>query len=439
MKPSIKSKTATLPLLILFALGCFALSPVAHAKQQSEDRGNGNSAAEEVQALNLNTTGFDNTAHGWFSLLSNTTGSGNTADGFQALFSNTTGFDNTAIGSGALQNNTSGNNNSAIGSNSLASDSTGHDNTALGWNALSANTTNFNTAIGSAALRNNTTGGDVAVGLQALYNNTTGYNNTAIGVATLFSNTTGVQNTALGDGSLGSNTTAYGNTAVGYGALDTNSTGVSNVALGSEAGNSQTTGSNNVYIGANMMGQAGESNACYIASIFGQTSASGVPVFINGNDKLGTQSSSRRFKKEIKPMEKASQAILALKPVTFHYKSDPAGAGPQFGLVAEEVAEINPDLVVRDRNGEIYTVRYDAVNAMLLNEFLKEHRKVKEQEASITQLKSTVTNQDTTITQLKSEMKNLAATVSGQAAQIQKVNAQLKMSQPLPQVVASER
>ena len=155
-------------------------------------------------------------------------------------------------------------------------------------------------------------------------------------------------------------------------ALFGNTSGSSNVALGSEAGENATTGSHNVYIGAGMVGVAAESNACYIASIFGQTSASGIPVFINANSKLGTATSSKRFKKDIKPMDKASESLLRLKPVTFRYKMeiDPAGT-PQFGLVAEDVEKVNPDLVVHDKQGKAYSVRYDQVNAMLLNEFLK--------------------------------------------------------------------
>ena len=155
-------------------------------------------------------------------------------------------------------------------------------------------------------------------------------------------------------------------------ALFGNTSGSSNVALGSEAGDNATTGSHNVYIGAGMIGVAAESNACYIASIFGQTSASGIPVLINANSKLGTATSSKRFKEDIKPMDKASEALLALKPVTFRYKKeiDPAGT-PQFGLVAEDVEKVNPDLVVHDKQGKAYSVRYDQVNAMLLNEFLK--------------------------------------------------------------------
>jgi len=189
--------------------------------------------------------------------------------------------------------------------------------------------------------------------------------------------------------------------------------------LGVDAGSSQTTGSGNVYIGSLVFGVAGESNACYIRGIFGQTSANGIPVLINSDNKLGTTTSSKRFKDEIKPMGKVSEALFALKPVSFHYKKeiDPHGIA-QFGLVAEEVEKVNTDLVVRDKEGKPYSVRYDQVNAMLLNEFLKEHRTVQEQQKEI----------DT----LRNELKE-------QRVLIQKVSAQVQVSNPAPQVVVSNR
>ena len=181
-----------------------------------------------------------------------------------------------------------------------------------------------------------------------------------------------IANTATGAESLTSNITGIGNTAIGYRAL-TNATDDGNTALGYNAGLNVTTASNVIsigHLGANV------SNSCFINNIRGAIGAmgDGIPVLIDSGGQLATSPSSRRFKKEIKPMDKASDAILALKPVTFHYKSDGTGT-PQFGLIAEEVADVNPDLVVRDEKGEIYTVRYEAVNAMLLNEFLKEHQK----------------------------------------------------------------
>jgi hypothetical protein len=191
--------------------------------------------------------------------------------------------------------------------------------------------------------------------------------------------------------------------------------------LGRSAGASVTTADHVICIGDNVSG-ANVSNSCYIGSIFGQTSSAGTAVFINNSGKLGTTTSSRRFKEEIKRMDTASEALFALQPVTFRYKKeiDPQSI-PQFGLVAEEVEKVNPDLVVRDTDGKPYTVRYDQVNTMLLNEFLKVHRKVDEQEK--------------TIAELKSGMTAVVATVKEQAAQIQKVSAQLDVSKPAPQVV----
>src|SRR6266487_2558317 len=249
---------------------------------------------------------------------------------------------------------TAGNNN-AVGAYALANNISGNSNTANGYAALYRNTTgNSNTANGVDTLALNTTGGgNTANGSGALFSNATGIENTANGVDALTSNTIGVENTADGVDALVSNTTGSANTANGQQAFNNNTSGSGNVALGVAAGSNATTGDSNVYIGAGMIDVAGESNACYIASIFGQTSASGIPVLINASNKLGTTTSSKRFKEGIKPMDKASETILALKPVTFRYKKeiDPAGTS-QFGLVAEEVEKVNPDLVVRDREGK---------------------------------------------------------------------------------------
>ena len=235
-----------------------------------------------------------------------------------------------------------------------------------------------------------------------------------------FSNTIGVNNTAVGEEALSSNIAGDSNTAIGENTL-VSSTGDGNTALGAGAAITVTTASNVICIGS--VG-SNVSNSCFIGQIRGRTTAqnNAVPVFIDSNGQLGTTSSSRRFKREIKRMDKASEAILALKPVTFHYKSDNTNR-PEFGLIAEEVAEVNPTLVVRDENGEIYTVRYEAVNAMLLNEFLKEHCKVQKLE--------------TNDAEQQREIKALVATVKEQAAQIQKVSVQLGASKPVPQVVNS--
>jgi hypothetical protein len=340
---------------------------------------------------------------------------------------------NTADGQLALAGLTTGIYNSAFGIFSLLSNGTAKFNTGVGAGTLLVNTADENTATGAGALLNTTNGSNTANGAFALFSNTIGGFNTANGASALLSNTTGTGNAANGFQALTFNTAGSGNTADGVFALGNNTTGVFNTAIGHDAGGIQTTGSNNVYIGSGIPGVAGENNACYIASIFGQTSATGIPVLVGSDNKLGTTTSSKRFKEEIKPMDKASEALLALKPVTFRYKKniDPQGI-LQFGLVAEDVEALNPDLVVRDKEGKPYTVRYEAVNAMLLNEFLKEHRKVGEQECRIHE-------QGATITQLKKDfgatIAQLTARLDEQAAQIQKVSAQLEASKPAPQVV----
>src|SRR5207248_3187572 len=283
----------------------------------------------------------------------------------------------TAEGDHALQALTSGLGNTAIGTFSLFSVITGNFNTAVGAGSLDLNLGDSNTATGAAALLFNTTGTEnTATGTAALEFNETGNQNTANGAFALFSNTEGSANTATGDQALISNTEGGNNTAVGANALPS-STGSANTALGAGAGIAVTTASDVICIAAP---GRNVTNSCFIGNIRSVTTAiaDAIPVVIDSDDQLGTMSSSRRFKKEIQPMDHASESILALTPVMFHYKSDNKNT-PQFGLVAEEVAQVNPDLVVRDKKGEIYTVRYDAVNAMLLNEFLKEHREVEQQ------------------------------------------------------------
>jgi hypothetical protein len=269
------------------------------------------------------------------------------------------------------------------------------------------NTTGFgNTANGSFALATNTTGiNNTAVGREALSSCATGGNNTAVGTGALLSNTTGNNNTAVGREALVLNTTGESNVAVGRGALANSLTGVSNLALGIDAGNQITTASNVICIGHT---GANVTDSAWIDNVFGVTTQSGTtaPVIVSNTGQLGTLASSKRFKKDIATMEKTSEAILALRPVTFHYKTDTSET-PQFGLVAEEVAKVDPALVLPDKQGKPYTVRYEAVNAMLLNEFLKEHRKVVQLE------------------------KQLEALTAG----LQKVSAQLEASKPAPRVV----
>jgi hypothetical protein len=289
----------------------------------------------------------------------------------------------------------------------------------MGASALHNNTSgSFNIAVGQGALANNIASENTATGAGALFSNTNGDNNTATGYSALYFNTTGFNNTANGYGALYNNTTGNYNTATGLFALFRNS-GSNNIGLGSNAGLNLTTGNNNIDI--DNAGVAAESattrigsvqTRTFIAGIRGRTTgvANAVPVVIDSNGQLGTASSSRRFKNDIKSMDQASEAILGLKPVTFHYKSDNTGT-PQFGLIAEDVAKVNPDLVVRDDDGKIYTVRYDAVNAMLLNEFLKEHGKVRELEKQVEAL----------------------------TAGLQKVSDELELNKPAPQTVANNQ
>ena len=418
-------------LLIPLVLTCFALSPSARA---TTDEGLPN----------------QNTADGDGALFSLTTGADNTAVGFDALYSITDGIECTATGSLALANDTAGLN-TAFGYSALNANTTGDHNMAIGRNALLSNTTgNNNTASGDGALLSNTTGHEnTATGRLALFSNTTSFNNVAHGFNALFSNTTGSNNTAEGFSALFINTTGNNNTAEGSSALFNNTTGQGNIALGYGAGFNLTTGSHNIDIGS--LGVAGESRHIrigrnethkntFIAGISGTTIANGVAVIIDTDGHLGTVTSSARFKEAINPMGEASEAILALKPVTFRYKHelDPDGI-PQFGLVAEDVEKVNPDLVARDEKGKPYTVRYEAVNAMLLNEFLKEHRKVEDQKGKLEGQARKIEEQEAVITQLKREMGVVAAHLREQDSKIQKVSAQVELSKPAPQLVTTIR
>ena len=412
------------------------------------------------QALFNSTTGNFNTATGAFALFSDTTDGQNTAIGVNALRFNTTGIGHTAIGFRTLYNYAGASpgccGNTAIGDSALFTDTTGLANTATGFTAMFNNTTGFNnTANGVAALYHNTTAErNTGIGTNALFYNTTGNQNTAIGDTALFSNTTGSPNTATGAFALWLNTTGNFNTANGVNALLSNTTGnnnaaigtnalrnntgSSNIGLGNLAGRNLTAGSNNIDIGNQgiagesqtiRIGEQGNQMATFIAGIYGAMVINGVQVMVNPNGKLGTMLSSARFKEAIKPMDKASEAILALKPVTFRYKQelDPDGV-LQFGLVAEEVDKVSPDLVIRDPDGKVNTVRYEAVNAMLLNEFLKAHRKMQEQEATITQLKSGAAKKEAIAARQQEQIEALSAG-------LQKVSAQVQISKPTPQVV----
>jgi Chaperone of endosialidase len=219
----------------------------------------------------------------------------------------------------------------------------------------------------------------------ALSTNSTGNNNTAVGRNALTSSTTGSNNTAVGTSALANHTTGESNVAIGRSALASSTSGATNIAIGTDSGSSVTTASNVVCIGFGV-GGANVDDTTWIGNVFGVTTQSGMtaPLIVSNNGQLGTVASSERFKKDIASMQKTSEAILALRPVTFYYRTDAVNT-PQFGLIAEEVAKVNPALVLVDKEGKPYTVRYDAVNAMLLNEFVKEQRTVDELKAMVAQ------------------------------------------------------
>jgi hypothetical protein len=414
--------------------------------------------AEGCNALALLGTGVGNTALGWYSLflvgsgnfntgtgagaLALTTASGNTATGAGAMLLTTSGRRNTAAGEDTLLYNDTGLYNGAFGAFALFNNTNGFSNNAMGDSALLSNVHGAqNTAVGDLALANNdfTAAGlgnfNTAVGAETLLDNTNGDSNNAVGAYALNGNTIGLFNQAMGVLALSSNLVGSANIAIGDSALVNAGTGGPssfNTVIGDAAGGALTSGSDNIYIGATSGGPAVESGAirigdplfvsgCWIAGIFGNLTP-GVPVFINASGKLSTTPSSQRYKEDIKRMDKASEALFALNPVTFRYKKEFDATGtPQFGLVAEEVAKVSPDLVYRDNQGKIYSVRYEAVNAMLLNEFIKEHRTVEKQQA--------------TMASQEAQIKWLTETVKQQATQIQKVSAQVEMIRPTPQVV----
>jgi len=409
MNPLIELKKTAPLLLITLTLHCFALLPQAQAVVPPPDGGYPNFT----------------TAEGQNALFSLTTGAANTAVGWRSLFSNSTGQFNTATGTAALLLN-----------NGDPTKEQASENSAFGAGALLSNTTGIrNTANGAFALLSNTTGfGNTANGSSALYSNTIGGANTATGFGALLFNTEGSNNTATGRDTLYSNTIGNNNTAIGLAALALNTTGNNNTALGFNAGSNVSAASNVICIGAGV-GGANVSNSCYIGHIFGTfNTAQSAVVYIDPDGRLGTGPSARRFKKDIADMGAASEVLLSMRPVTFHFKTqDTEKAGreiSQFGLIAEEVAEVNPDLILRDKEGEIYSVRYDAVNAMLLNEFLKAHSKMEEQEATIAQLKSTDAKQEATIAK---QQKQIEALTAG----LQKVSDQLELSKPQPEVAVN--
>jgi hypothetical protein len=352
-----------------------------------------------------------------------------TAEGCNALNSLTTGVGNTGVGSYSLFLNTSGGSNTGIGAAALALNNA-DDNTAVGAAALLLNTTgNENTAVGRNALIHNDSGSDNnAVGAFALATNVSGFFNNAHGRNALVNND-GSENDAFGDLAMENNTSGSSNTAIGDDALRNNVDGSFNVAVGDEAGTGLGKSvSNCIAIGAPGDGPfATFDNTCFIGSIYGQAVSdpgTQVPVYVDQFNNVGVfNTSSRRFKHDIQPMDKASETLYRLKPVTFKFNSDWKGT-KQYGLIAEEVAEVDPQLVVHGKNGEVTAVHYEQINNMLLNEFLKEHKKVEELTARVAQQQK--------------GMEVLTAQLKEQAAQIQKVSAQLEMGKAATKVVANK-
>jgi uncharacterized coiled-coil protein SlyX len=384
---------------ILPVLACFAFLPGAQAVCNEGCGSNFNTFEGENALINIGD-GAGNTAFGWFALSFTSATSFNTGVGAGALVLNNSS-DNTAVGAGAMLLNVGGTDNVAVGVDALLNNGDGSDNNAIGSFALFANLGgSFNNAHGRQALTVNL-----------------GSENNAFGDLALQSNTTGVSNTAIGDDA-------------GRFIVD----GSFNVCVGDEAGTSFVSASNMIAIGVSGAGPfADTSNTCFIGSIFDEPvsdSGSAQDVFVDQFNVLGFLPSSKRFKHHIQPMDKASEVLLALKPVTFKYNSDKNGK-TQYGLIAEEVAAVAPDLVFRDKNGDVETVRFEQVGAMLLNEFLKEHKKVEQQQATIAELKSTVAQQ-------QKGMDVLTAQLREQSAQIQKVSAQLEVTKPAAKVVVNK-
>jgi hypothetical protein len=446
-------------------LACLALLPTTQAAPEAT-LPNFNTADGQNALANV-TTGAANTAVGWFSLFSDADGSFNTGMGAGTLLFNTSGVDNTAVGAAALLNNTTGSDSTAVGIAALASN-TADANTATGAFALHDNTiggtletlsTPFgifdigpNTAVGSHALeRNLDSSGNTAVGYQALGSMVSGLSglgfshlgiSTAVGFQAL-ANANGsnvTANDAYGYHALFSLTDGNGNLAIGTQALSDLTEGVNNIGIGFDAGLGLTTGDANIYIGVFAgQGAASESSHTYIRNI-NITSVSGadtdtVTVDLN-TGLLGHLTSSRRHKEDIKAMDNASENLYRLKPVTYRYKKEiDRTQALDYGLIAEDVAEIDPNLTARNREGQIESVRYNAINAMMLNEFLKEHQKVEEQARKVQEQEATIAKLKSAVARQQQGMEVLTAQLKEQAAQIQKVSAQIQMSKVSPKVV----
>jgi hypothetical protein len=395
---------------------------------------NGSVGAPAINFASSTSTGIFSPATGKIALAAggalfvHDIGTFNTALGRRALEDNT-GTNNTALGSNALQNNTTGGNNTAVGQQALIFNNTGSNNTALGSGALSgSNTGNANTAVGGGALADNTTGiSNTAMGTAALNKNTTGGFNTALGSTALNNNTTGSTNVALGWNALLSNTTGNGNVAFGASALSGNTTGTANVAIGLGAGSNATAPSESIFIrntgsagdtATIKIGTQGTQTTAFIAGISGETVANSAAVLINtSTGQLGTVSSSRRYKEDIKPMDDMSAALQKLRPVTFRYKT-PYVHGPkplEYGLIAEEVAEVLPALAVFNKDGQPETVKYHLLPSFLLAGYQQQQRIIQAQAEQAREQQSLIVAQQRQIAGLEQRLR-IIETRAGWAA-----------------------
>ncbi|MGA3158384.1 MAG: tail fiber domain-containing protein [Steroidobacteraceae bacterium] len=456
--------------------------------------GAGNTAVGSY-ALKSNTTGLYNTAVGAYSLFNtsaagdnNGNGNNNTGLGYGSLYANTSGKQNTGLGSEALTANTTGSRNTAVGAESLASNTSGYYSTALGFWSLQFNTTGYsNTGLGSYTLRHNTTGyNNTAAGSNSLTNTTTGYNNTAAGIGSLYNNTTGFDNTAVGGHALETSTVGYDNNAMGYNALESNTTGYNNNAQGSFALTANTTGYGNSAMGANSLlnlttgwrnvgvgnntgtvlttgtynidigwgvgasGTAAEtgvirigdpsvatsggfSYTTYIAGI-STSQITGAAVYVTAAGQLGVLASSERYKSEISPMPAQSTRLQQLRPVTFHLRNEPQG-NLQYGLIAEEVDKVYPELVIRDEQGQVQGVRYDELAPILLNQVQQEEQRLALQEQQLASEHEALLDERAQRIKVQQEERAL---IAAQAADARELRQQMAEVQQLKVTLESE-
>jgi hypothetical protein len=379
---------------------------------QSDPSGNTAMGTGALNTLGNGPNGTSgNTAVGMNALFSTPNSQYNTAVGQSALFSNITGAANTGIGIGSLTANTTGNYNTAIGASSLSYNTESDGSTAVGYATLYSSTGSHNTAMGFTAMSNNGTGYynsafgeetllmngsgnyNTAIGANALLSNVTGSGNTALGASALHANT-GQENTASGASALYGNTTGGSNTAIGQRAMHSNTTGSNNIAVGASAGENLTTGSNNIDIGSRgiagdkstiRIGTPGIQSTAFVAGILG-SQVTGSAVYVTSAGQLGVLASSERYKTQIAPMGSDTDGLQRLRPVTFRLKADPRGS-LQYGLIAEEVAKVYPELVIRDAAGRIEGVRYDELAPMLLNELKRQKEQMADMRKAVTELK----------------------------------------------------